>query len=168
LLNEIKSKKMKMKNSTNRRKTAIIGFVCILAATSFLFSCKKDNTGVMISQNKFDEAAKILDGIKLSGSITSSIAANELAINYNNGSQYILIDEIPGSGKIKINSSESSELVTSKYGLIVNDKSSGKILLFSNNDEESIQKFEDVKLLFKNNYESSLIFGTVIINSEKS
>ncbi|HEY4875703.1 MAG TPA: hypothetical protein VIH86_09045 [Puia sp.] len=157
-----------MKNSTRRRKIAIIGFACSLAATSFLFSCKKDNTSAMISQNKFDEAAKILDGTKLTGSMTSSISENELAINYNNGSQYILIDEIPGSGKININSNESSELIISKYGLIINDKSNGKILLLPNNDEESIQKFETVKLLLKNNYESSLIFGTTILNSENS
>jgi hypothetical protein len=158
---------MEMKNSSNRRKIAIVGFACILAATSFLFSCKKDNTGGMISQNKFDEVTKILDGIKLSGSITSSISENEAVLNYNNGSKYILIDEIPGS-KININLSESSELITSKYGVIINDKSNGKILLLPNNDEESIQKFETVKLLLNNNYESSAIFGTVIINSEKS
>ena len=156
-----------MKNSSNRRKIAIVGFTCILAATSFLFSCKKDNTDGMISKNKFDEVTKILDGIKLSGSITSSISENEAVLNYNNGSKYILIDEIPGS-KININLSESSELITSKYGVIINDKSNGKILLLPNNDEESIQKFETVKLLLNNNYESSAIFGTVIINSEKS
>jgi cell division protein YceG involved in septum cleavage len=41
-------------------------------------------------------------------------------------------------------------------------------ILTSSIDEESIHKFEAIKSLLTVNYESSIVFGVTIVNSEKS
>ena len=110
---------------------------------------------------------KVLDGTVLSGNVTTESNENEIALNYNNGNKFILIEKIQGTERISINSIQSAEVITSKYGVILKDLSNNKIFLLTNNDSESLKMFEQVKSLFGKNLQSATVFGVTIVNAEK-
>ena len=158
---------MKTRNAKLPGKILFPGIITVLVAVVLLFSCKKDAVETVSIKNDMVSAAKILNGAVLSGTITSEMDENEVALNYNNGNKFILISKIADAENININNMQSAEVITSMYGVILKDVSTDKVFLLSNNDLESIKKFASVQLLFDNNFQSVTIFGTTIINSEK-
>ena len=159
---------METRNSKSIRKLTLLGIVTVFLASGLFFACKKDVKEAVFLKNNLDEIAGTLNGNKISGSLAGSNDENLLVLNYNKGSQFILIDKLPGSQNINLNSIQSAELVTSRYGIVIKDVSNNKILLLVNNDEESIKKFETIKSLLADSYESSRVFGITIVNSERS
>ncbi len=141
--------------------------ITVLVAVMLLFSCKKGSVETASVKNDMVEAAKVLDGTVLSGHVTTESNENEIALNYNNGNKFILIEKIQGTEPISINSIQSAEVITSKYGVILKDLSNNKIFLLTNNDSESIKMFEEVKSLFGKNLQSATVFGVTIVNAEK-
>lgn len=159
-----------MENSISKFPAKITAFsvVVIFLATGLLFACKKDAGETKTPGESMDEIALILDGKTLSGSVESISAGNELALNYDNGRQFILIAKMPGVLDVDANSSQSAELITSKYGVVIKDLNTKKIWLFANNDEESILKFEEIKSRLTGSYQSTVVFGTTIVQARRS
>ena len=141
--------------------------ITVLVAVMLLFSCKKDSIETVSVKNDMVEAAKVLDGTVLSGNVTTESNENEIALNYNNGNKFILIEKVQGTEPIRINSIQSAEVITSKYGVILKDLLTNKIFLLTNNDSESLKMFEGVKSLFGKNLQSAIVFGVTVVNAEK-
>ncbi len=158
---------MKIKNSNLLGRILFPGMITVLVAVMLLFSCKKGLVETVSVKNDMVEAAKVLDSKVLSGNVTIESNESELALNYNNGNKYILIEKIHGTKPIGINGIHSAEVITSKCGIILKDLSNNKILLLTNNDSESIKIFEKVKLLFDKNLETATVFGVTVVNAEK-
>ena len=144
------------------------GFIILLAAGTIFFSCKKNADAIAPSNDNMDNIAKIIDGNALEGSIAKNSDENGMAIVFNRGSKYVLIEKIPGMPSGDVSSIQSAVLITSKYGVIVKDITNNKVWLLANNDEESLQKFELIKQQLHSSYVSITIFGTTIINAERS
>lgn len=158
---------MTTKNSKLSGSIIFPGMITVLVAVMLLFSCKKGSVETVSVKNDMVEAAKVLDGTVLSGNVTTESNENEIALNYNNGNKFILIEKIQGTEPISINSIQSAEVITSKYGVILKDLSNNKIFLLTNNDSESLKMFEEVKSLFGKNLQSATVFGVTIVNAEK-
>lgn len=158
---------MTTKNSKLSGSIIFPGMITVLVAAMLLFSCKKDSVETISVKNDMVEAAKVLDGTVLSGNVTTESNENEIALNYNDGNKFILIEKIQGTEPISINSIKSAEVITSKYGVILKDLSNNKIFLLTNNDSESRKMFEEVKSLFGKNLQSATVFGVTIVNAEK-
>ena len=158
---------MTTKNSKLLGSIIFPGMITVLVAVMLLFSCKKGSVEPVSVKNDMVEAAKVLDGTVLSGNVTTESNENEIALNYNNGNKFILIEKIQGTERISINSIQSAEVITSKYGVILKDLSNNKIFLLTNNDSESLKMFEQVKSLFGKNLQSATVFGVTIVNAEK-
>jgi hypothetical protein len=107
-----------------------------------------------------DQAAKILQGEKRSGSLIGAEDGDRLALSCNEGRQYILVDKIPGTQNIGVFSSTSAELITSEYGIVIKDLSNNKLVLLANNDAESIRRMEQARSIM-NGEGVSLVFGTI-------
>jgi len=157
---------MTTKNSKLSGTAIFPGMITVLVVM-LLFSCKKGSVETVPVKNDMVEAAKVLDGTVLSGNVTTESNENEIALNCNNGNKCILIEKIQGTEPISINSIQSAEVITSKYGVILKDLSNNKIFLLTNNDSESLKMFEEVKSLFGKNLQSATVFGVTIVNAEK-
>jgi hypothetical protein len=158
---------MTTKNSKLSGSIIFPGMITVLVAVMLLFSCKKGSVETVPVKNDMVEAAKLLDGTVLSGNVTTESNENEIALNYNNGNKVIFIEKIQGAEPFSINSLESAEVITSKYGVILKDLSNNKIFLLTNNDSESLKMFEEVKSLFGKSLQSATVFGVTIVNAEK-
>ena len=141
------------------------GIITILVALLLLSSCKKGSVETVSVKNDMVEAAKILDGTVLSGNVTIESSEDEIA--FNTGNKFILVGKIQSTEPISINSIQSAEVITSKYGVILKDLSNNKIFLLTNNDSESLKMFEEVKSFFGKNLQSAIVFGVTIVNAEK-
>jgi len=108
-----------------------------------------------------EQAAQLLHGEKKSGSLTGAENAGSLALNYNNGSQYILVDKLPGPDNIEAFSMMSSELITSQYGIVIKDLSNNRLLLLANNDDESIRRMQQARTLLMGEAAGFTVFGTI-------
>lgn len=158
---------MKRKNSKFMGRIIFPCMITALVAVMFLLSCKKGFVETTSVKNDMAEAAKVLNGKVLSGSVRSETNENEIALNYNNGNKYIFMEKIQDTEPISINSTYSAELITSKYGVVLKDLSNNKIFLLTNNDSESIKMFEAVKSIFAKDFQNVAIFGITVVNAEK-
>ena len=155
-----------------RRNSKIAGQILLtgifMFTVSLLFSCKKNSITTTSPKNNMGEIAKSLDGDLLIGNISVESDNNEVALNINNGSMFILASEIPNSKMVNIPGMQSAEVITSKYGVILKDQSNDRLFFLVNNDPESIKKFENVQSSLTGSFQSDKIYGTTIVNSEKS
>ena len=158
---------MTTKNSKLSGSIIFSGMITVLVAVMLLSSCKKGAVETVSVKSDMVEAAKVLEGTVLSGNVKAESNESEIALNYNNGNKFILIDKIQGTEPISINSIQSDQVITSKYGVILKDLSNNKILMLTNNDSESLKMFEEVKSLFSKNLQSTTVFGVTIVNAEK-
>ena len=158
---------MTTKNSKLSGSMIFPGMITVLISVMLLFSCKKGTVESVTVKDDMVEAAKVLDGMILSGNVTTESNESEIALNCNNGNKFILIEKIQGAEPISINSIQSAEVITSKYGVILKDLSNNKIFLLTNNDAESLKMFEEVKSLFGKNLQCATVFGVTIVNAEK-
>jgi hypothetical protein len=161
---------MKKVNQKIKQYMFLGGFVVVILMVTLFISCKKDLSQNTPAPNIDDtyKLAEIVSGKVFSGSITSTDEENLQSINLNNGSQFVLVQSIPGQCNVKIPASPFAELVTSSYGVIIKDKAHNGLLLLANNDAESIRKFKQVEAALHNLYKSAVIYGTTIINNNKS
>lgn len=132
-----------------------------LALTStLLFSCGK-RTATTSPSTRMEQAARLLQGEKRSGSLLGAEDADRLALSYNNGSQYILVDKLPGPDKIGVFSMTSAELITSNYGIIIKDLSNNRLVILANNDDESLRRMQQARTLLLDEAAGSAMFGTI-------
>jgi hypothetical protein len=155
---------MKTNNSTQSRK-CLMAIAAVMLFSSITFSCKKDASQVTSPKNNMDDAAAILDGKMLSGNIIGNNSKETLALNFNNGQQYILLEKMPGTDLTVMAGTNSAKLITSAYGVVVNDAVHNQTLLFANNDQESLAKMEAVKSLLNSNSEIFKVFGVTTVNT---
>ncbi len=143
--------------------------LAILISATLFFSCGKNAaTTAQAKQGSIDmgRVAVMVDGQAVEGCIaTNTDDENNLAIVFNKGNKYVLIQKIPGLPIENADEIKSATLITSKYGVIIKDETTNKVWLFANNDEESLQKFESVKQQLGGSYVSITVFGTTVINS---
>jgi len=142
--------------------------VAVIIAALLLFSCKKNSFETVPEKNNMASVSESLGGDLFTGKVTVECDKDEIAINYNNGSKYILITKIPQIQISNINDVQSASLITSKYGIVLKDLNTGRVYFFTNNDSESLDEFKTVESNFKSSFQSDKIFGTTIINNEKS
>lgn len=159
---------MTTKNSKLWGSIILPGMITVLIAAVFLLSCKKSSVETVSVKDDMAKAAKVLDGTILSGNIATESDENQIALNYNNGNKFILIEKIQNAEPISINGIQSAEVITSKYGVILKDLSNNKIFLLTNNDSESLKMFEEVKSLFDKTSQSAIVFGVTIVNTERA
>jgi predicted HAD superfamily phosphohydrolase len=152
-------------NNSNPSRRRLMAIAAVMLFSSITFSCKKDVSQVTSSKNTIDEAVVILGGKKLSGKLTSSQNENGLALTFNNGASYILLEKIPGADLAVIPATSSAEIDISDYGVVINDATNNKTLLFANNDQQSLAKMEKVKSCFNNSSEISKVFGVTTVNA---
>jgi len=119
-------------------------------------------------KNNMASVSESLGGDLITGEVTVESDEDEIAINYNNGSKYILITKTPQTQIANINDIQSASIITSKYGIVLKDLNTDKVFFFVTNDSESIDEFKTVQSNFKSSFQSDKIFGTTVINSEKS
>ncbi|HWB24735.1 MAG TPA: hypothetical protein VG738_04605 [Chitinophagaceae bacterium] len=141
--------------------------VALITMAVVLFACSK-NAGVATvgKTTGINDIAKTVDGDMLQGSIAMATDENYLDIVFNSGSRYILLQKIPGMLYENTDEIKKATLVTSKYGVILKDDETGKIWLFANNDDESLQKFESLKQQLHTSYVSATVFGSTIVKQE--
>ena len=149
-------------------KTKNSGVVAVIIAALVLFSCKKNFLETVPEKNIMASVSEFLGEDLFTGKVTVESTEDEIAINYNNGSKYILITKIPQTQISNISDVQSASLITSKYGIVLKDLNTGKVYFFTNNDSESTDEFKTVQSNFKSSFQSDKIFGTTIINGEKS
>lgn len=149
-------------------KTKNSGVVAVIIASLLLFSCKKSSLETVPEKNNMASVSESLQGDLFIGKVTVESDENEIVINYNNSSKYILITKIPQTQISNINDVQSASLITSKYGIVLKDLNTHKVYFFTNNDSESLDEFKTVQSNFKSSFQSNKIFGTTIINTEKS
>ncbi|HEY4205906.1 MAG TPA: hypothetical protein VGM31_03795 [Puia sp.] len=125
-----------------------------------LFSCGK-RTMTTSPDTGMEKVARLLQGEKRSGSLTGAESANSLALNYNNGSQYILVDKLPGLDNIGAFSFTSTELITSEYGIVIKDLCNDRLLFLANNDEESLRRMKEARAMLNEEINGSAVFGTI-------
>ena len=161
---------MKPKNGKATLRLFVGGVAVMFIAGILLLACNKNAAGVKTTAAHDDitQIAEIVQGKVFAGSISSHADDSMLSINYNNGSQFVLVQDMPGLLKVDVPTLASATLITSIYGVIVNDAATGKTILLANNDAESIQKFEEVKAALKGSYTSTLVYGVTYIHAEKS
>jgi len=114
-----------------------------------------------------EQAARLLQGEKRSGSLTGAEDAAKLALNYNNGSQYILVEKLPGLDNIEVPSMTAAELITSDYGIVIKDLSNNRLVFLANNDEESLRWMQQARTMLDGSAGSTVfgtIFGTTLVN----
>jgi hypothetical protein len=155
---------MKTNNSNPFRKK-LIAIAAVALFSSITFSCKKDASQVTSQKNNMDEAAAILGGKKLSGNLTGIQEESEMALAINNGAPYILLEKIPGADFAAIPAIASAEIITSDYGVVINDTVHDKTLFFANNDPESLAKMASVKFYLNSKSEISKVFGVTVVNA---
>ena len=149
-------------------KTKNSGVVVAILAALLLFSCKKNSLETVPEKNNMASVSESLKGDLFTGNVTVEGDEDEIAINYNNGSKYILITKIPQTQISNINDVQSASLITSKYGIVLKDLNTGKVYFFTNNDSKSLDEIKAVQADFKSSFQCDKIFETTIINSEKS
>ncbi len=145
-----------------------VAIMCI--AGMFFYSCKKDTNSVYVPavNDNMYTIAEIVQGKVFAGRVNSAANDSVLTIDYNNSSQFVFVQEMPGALKVDVPSLPSAEIITSVYGIIIKDGATGKTVLLANNDAESIRRFEEVKAVLKSNYTSSTVFGITIVQAEKN
>jgi hypothetical protein len=141
----------------------------MLVAGILFFSCKKNAAAASAAPVDDDayKIAEIINGKVFAGTISGAAEGDMQSINYNNGNQFILVEDIPGMVKVDVPSLPSAELITSVYGVIIKDVASNKLVLLANNDAESIKKFEEVKAALHGSYVSTTVFGITVVHAEK-
>jgi hypothetical protein len=157
---------MKQRNSLFEGKASLLSIVILFLS----FSCQKTdriNKKADLAA-KMDEVARLLHTEKRTGTLMSADNDESLALSYNNGEQYIMIDKLPGLADIELPSLFSAELITSSYGIVIRDASDNRIWLLANNDDESLRKFEAVRTLLKEDLKSLRVFGTTLVNPGRS
>lgn len=161
---------MQPKKSQSPGKGILLGMAVLFLAGAVVFSCRKNvaSETQVARKTQMDEIARLLNGDLRSGSLAGADDENELALDYNNGGQFILVDKLPGAKNIRFRPGSSVELITSRYGIVIRDLGNNKLLLLANNDEESIRRFDAVRSLLQDGYESVMIFGTTLVNPERS
>jgi hypothetical protein len=153
-----------MKSKNEALKATMIS-IAIILVIGFL-SCKKESSSTV---HKYDmaEAARLLNGEQLSGRIAVESSENEVVLNYNKNT-YFLIQKLSKDELLDVNSMSSAVIVASKYGLVIRDVTKNTVLLLANNDAESKKRFEAIKPLFGNNSPTVPVFGITIVNAEKA
>lgn len=124
------------------------------------FSCGK-RTETATPHTRMDQAAQLLQGEKKSGTLMGVEDEGSLTLNYNNGSQYILVDMLPGLEDIEAFSMMSAELITSEYGIVIRDLGNDKLVFLANNDDESIRRMQRVRTLLNEEATCPTVFGTI-------
>lgn len=135
----------------------------LLLAALFLtgiLSCGK-RTIRTSPDTRMEQTVRLLQGEKRLGSLIGVEDASSLALNYNNGSQYILIDKLPGPGSIEVPSITSAELITSNYGIVIKDLSNNRLVILANNDEKSLRLMQQARALLLDKTAGSTLFGTI-------
>lgn len=89
---------------------------------------------------------------------------NIVYLDFNNGSKTIFVQLSPENQGIEIPSLEKAGIITSQHGIIIINPLSNKVLLFPQNDTESMRKFESIASLFKEKAGITPIAGTIFLN----
>jgi hypothetical protein len=161
-----------MKSKNPKKATAII-FTCLflaLGAPLLFFSCQKSSAakGSTANNTNIDNIATLVNGKVLTGQLTITSNSDAVIADYNNGQQTIIAQKIPGYATAELPGMAEATVITSPYGIIIQDAATGKTTLLANNDDESIAKFVAVIAVLPGSYTNCLIYGTTIIHAENS
>jgi len=160
---------MKSKNEKAAGRMVLCSLATVLITMALFLSCKKEASATPVAATSNDNMyniAEIIQGKVFAGTISSNNDDSTLNINYNNGSQFVMVQNLPGQLKVNMPTLPSAELITSVYGVIIKDDATGKMVLLANNDAESIQKFEAVKAALKGRYTSTTTYGITVVHAE--
>ena len=149
----------------------LCSLAAVLVTTALFFSCKKEAATIPVSAtggNDIYQIAELIQGKVFAGSISANANDSMLNINYNNGSQFVMVQQLPGLLQVDVPNLPSAEMVTSVYGVIIKDDATGKMVLLANNDPESKQKFDAVKAALKGSYTSTITFGVTVVHAENN
>ena len=155
---------MRQKNYTIPVRLISPGIIIMLITTMIFTSCKKTATAPLPEKNELQEAAEFLNGQLLWGKLTNGgMEDNVVYLDYNDGAKVILIQLVPGNS-LEIPSMDNAVIITSQHGVIIKNPVNNSVLLFPQNDTESILKFNKLSSLFKKSNEQALIAGTILLN----
>jgi len=159
---------METKSSRVSRRIFLPGMIGILASVLLLYACRKNSSENLSEKNTMVTARETLAGDMISGKVNIESNGDEIVINYNDGDRYILVGKISGVSVPDLDNLKSVTLVASKYGLVIQDISSNKVFFLVNNDNNSIDQFKKLASTFNSDFQTCKIFGTTIVNAEKS
>lgn len=155
---------MKHQRTTFPRVRNILGILFIGACGMIQFSCKKSVNNDMPSRDDLAEAADVVKGTVLHGSLTSESDDHQIGITYNSGQKYIILDKLAAGNTLTVNI-PSAGLILSDYGVIIKDESKNSYLLLAINDPKSILQFKAVESRLNGSIQRVLIYGVTVVNS---
>lgn len=142
-------------------------FAPLAAATLLLFSCQKHSTGPTAGNNDLFIAASSLGGQLSTGPVFVEKDGEEIGITYENGNKYLIITTIAGTQMSDLTAITAARIVTSPYGIVLEDAHTGKTFFLVNNDAASASKFKHIQPAFHSPVENDPIFGTELVNAGK-
>lgn len=154
-----------MKTRTLRSGGASIALIAAGALLAVCFSCQKSNLNENEGKASALKIASLLNGTVLHGSVATQTDANQIALNYNNSNKIIFIAKLEDSGYPDVGTSQSADVIISRYGVYVNDLEHNKSFFLANNDPASINKFMEVKSMAGNGGDVVRIGGTTTVNA---
>jgi hypothetical protein len=163
-----------MKTIIAKAKGIAMPVTMLLITAIIFFSCQKNaesttaaNANTAAPADNMSAIANMVNGETLEGSmIAATDEDNNLSLVFNKGSKFIIVQKIPGMPFENPDEIKQAVVITSKYGIIIKNTKDNKAWLMINNDDESLQKFEAVKLQLHCSLVTTTIFGTTIVNAQ--
>jgi hypothetical protein len=153
---------MKTKQITLQNIVAMIcaGLLMALLFLSFV-SCRK--TGSLSSTEDITNIANRLNGMIVTGSISTISGEDGLGLLSDNGKTFFALERIPLHGITDPGSIKHAQLVYSAFGIIIRDMDTLKSWYYIQNDAESKKQFAALPVSTGNILISG-IAGTIKIN----
>lgn len=156
---------MKQKNHTTPAWLVIPGMIIIVAIALIFTACQKTSTSVLPEKDAMQQATQLLEGQLLTGKLVNGGSEDgAVYLDYNDGQKGIIVQSIPGDPDLTIPSMENAEIITSTHGVVIKNTKDNSILLFPQNDTESIAKFNKLSSVLKKGNGKVPIAGTILLN----
>lgn len=161
---------MRQKNHTAPAYYILSGLLAILMVTFTITSCQKTSSKELSSkespaEDEMQLATGLLEGQLIWGKLENGGGEDNLIyLDFNNGNKAIFVQLSPENQNIEIPSLENAAIITSQHGIIIKNPLTNKVLLFPQNDTESMRKFESIASLFKEKAGITPIAGTIFLN----
>ena len=155
---------MRQKNHTKQRRLIMPAVLFALAAILSFAACKKNDTASLPEENKMQKASTLLGGQLLTGKLVNGGSEDKMVyLDFNDGQKVIFL-QMASSDPLDIPCGDNAVIITSSHGLIIKHPGNSKVLLFPQNDTESIRKFTELSSIFKQDYSIAPIAGTTLLN----
>jgi hypothetical protein len=110
----------------------------------FSASCRKNNAA-RTSPETLNYLSSNLEGMLLTGNLTTEKDSDGLAIFCNNGKTLIAVGSLAPAAPADPGNMEHAAVIYSRFGVIVRNLDTGQVWYYIQNDEQSRQRFQTLQ-----------------------